>query len=99
MHFILLTVTLSLQPLAREYHYGDNFGYIIAFKPFDEREWRKVTVTNPESGLYIHKDDSITPATKFQVKIKAFNKMGDGPYSSTAVIYSADEGELPGTQL
>lgn len=84
-------LTVNWVPLAREYHYGDNFGYIIAFKPFDEREWRKVTVTNPESGRYIHKDDSITPATKFQVKIKAFNKMGDGPYSSTAVIYSADE--------
>ncbi|KAG9490214.1 contactin-1 isoform X2 [Eleutherodactylus coqui] len=84
-------LTVTWVPLAREYHYGDDFGYIIAFKPFNEREWRKVTVTNPESGRYIHKDDSITPATQFQVKVKAFNKMGDGPYSSTAVIYSADE--------
>ncbi|XP_044132974.1 contactin-1 [Bufo gargarizans] len=84
-------LTVTWVPLAREYHYGDDFGYIIAFKPFNEREWRKVTVTNPESGRYIHKDDSITPATQFQVKVKAFNKMGDGPFSSTAVIYSADE--------
>ncbi|XP_075713175.1 contactin-1 [Rhinoderma darwinii] len=84
-------LTVTWVPLAREYHYGDNFGYIIAFKPFNEREWRKVTVTNPESGRYIHKDDSITPATQFQVKVKAFNRMGDGPFSSTAVIYSADE--------
>ncbi|XP_072002973.1 contactin-1 [Engystomops pustulosus] len=84
-------LTVTWVPLAREYHFGDDFGYIIAFKPFNEREWRKVTVTNPESGRYIHKDDSITPATQFQVKVKAFNKIGDGPFSSIAVIYSADE--------
>ncbi|XP_068132653.1 contactin-1 [Hyperolius riggenbachi] len=84
-------LTVTWVPLAREYHYGDGFGYVVAFKPFNEREWRKVTVTNPESGRYIHKDDTITPATQFQVKVKAFNRYGDGPYSSTAVIYSADE--------
>ncbi|XP_063783382.1 contactin-1 [Pseudophryne corroboree] len=84
-------LTVTWVPLAREYHYGDNFGYIVAFKPFTENEWRKVTVTNPESGRYVHKDDTITPATQFQVKVKAFNKVGDGPFSSTAIIYSADE--------
>lgn len=77
----------------REYHYGYGFGYIVAFKPFPEREWRKVTVTNPESGRYVHKDDTITPATQFQVKVQAFNRLGEGPFSSTAVIYSADEGK------
>ncbi|XP_075065156.1 contactin-1 [Mixophyes fleayi] len=84
-------LTVTWVPLAREYHYGDNFGYIVAFKPYTENEWRKVTVTNPESGRYVHKDDTITPATQFHVKVKAFNKIGDGPFSSTAVIYSADE--------
>ncbi|XP_073476030.1 contactin-1 [Aquarana catesbeiana] len=84
-------LTVTWTPLAREYHYGDGFGYIVAFKPFTEREWRKVTVTNPESGRYVHKDDTITPATQFQVKVQAFNRWGEGPFSSTATIYSADE--------
>ncbi|MEE6480854.1 hypothetical protein FKM82_012686 [Ascaphus truei] len=83
-------LTITWVPLSREYHYGDNFGYIVAFKPFIDKEWRKVTVTNPESGRYVHKDDTITPSTQFQVKVKAFNRVGDGPYSSTAVIYSAE---------
>ncbi|KAM9312647.1 contactin-1 [Gastrophryne carolinensis] len=84
-------LTVTWAPLAREYHYGDGFGYIVAFKPYNEREWRKVTVTNPESGRYVHKDDTIPPAAQFQVKVKAFNRIGNGPYSSTAIVYSADE--------
>nr|AAI70294.1 Contactin/F3/F11 [Xenopus laevis] len=84
-------LTITWQPLSREYHYGDGFGYGVAFKPFNGREWRKVIVTNPESGHYVHKDDTITPATQFQVKVKAFNKIGEGPYSSTVVVYSAED--------
>lgn len=82
-----------LQPLSREYHYGNNFGYIVAFKPFGEKEWRRVTVTNPEIGRYVHKDESMPPSTQYQVKVKAFNNKGDGPFSLTAVIYSAQDGE------
>lgn len=33
------------------------------------------------------------PSTAFQVKVKAFNNKGDGPYSLTAVINSAQDGE------
>lgn len=80
------------QPLQQQYHYGKNFGYIIAFKPQDGFEWHKVTVADPLASRYIHKDPSIAPATKFDVKVKAFNNIGEGPYSLTAVIYSAQDG-------
>lgn len=78
--------------MSREYHYGNNFGYIVAFKPFDGEEWKKVTVTNPDTGRYVHKDETMRPSTAFQVKVKAFNNKGDGPYSLTAVINSAQDG-------
>ncbi|KAM4747400.1 contactin-1 [Rhinophrynus dorsalis] len=84
-------LTVTWMPLSREYHYGENFGYEVAFKPFNEKAWRKVTVTDPESGRYVLKDDSILPSTQFQVKVKAFNREGSGPFSSTAVIYSAED--------
>ncbi|XP_053572700.1 contactin-1 [Bombina bombina] len=84
-------LTVTWVPLPREYHYGDNFGYEVAFKTFNVREWRIVTVTSSESGRYVHKEDSITPATQFQVKVRAYNREGQGPYSSTATIYSAEE--------
>lgn len=81
------------QPVHPQYYYGSNFGYIIAFKPQNGSEWLKVTVADPRASRYIHKDPSIPPATKFFVKVQAFNSVGEGPYSLTAVIYSAQDGE------
>lgn len=76
-----------------QYYYGRNFGYIIAFKPHDVYDWMKVTVVDPEAKHYVHKDSSIPASTEFQVKVKAFNIKGEGPYSLTAVIYSAQDGK------
>lgn len=76
-----------------EYYYGPNFGYIVAFKPQDEQEWKRVAVADPQARRYIHKASDIPPLTEFQVKVKAFNVQGEGPYSLTAIIYSAQDGE------
>ncbi|XP_069084956.1 contactin-1 [Pleurodeles waltl] len=84
-------LTITWTPLPREYYYGNNFGYIVAFKPYMDKDWRKVTVPNTEMGRYVHKDDTMTPSTEFQVKVKAYNNKGDGPFSLTAVIYSAKD--------
>uniref|UniRef100_A0A8C6WVY9 Contactin 1 n=1 Tax=Neogobius melanostomus TaxID=47308 RepID=A0A8C6WVY9_9GOBI len=73
------------------YYYGPNFGYILAFKQKLEQVWRYVTVSDPQARRYVHKDSSIPAKTEFQVKVKAFNSKGDGPYSTTAAIYSADD--------
>uniref|UniRef100_A0A7M4ERE2 Contactin 1 n=1 Tax=Crocodylus porosus TaxID=8502 RepID=A0A7M4ERE2_CROPO len=90
-------LTITWVPLPREYHFGNNFGYVVAFKPFGAKEWRRVTVTNPDIDRYVHKDESMPPSTKYQVKVKAFNNKGDGPFSLTAVIYSAQDAptEIP----
>uniref|UniRef100_A0AAR2JBK2 Contactin 1 n=1 Tax=Pygocentrus nattereri TaxID=42514 RepID=A0AAR2JBK2_PYGNA len=85
-------LTITWTPVQPQYYYGSNFGYIIAFKPEDGFQWRKVTVADPEARRYVHKDPSIPPATKFDVKVKAFNSKGEGPYSLTAAIYSAQDG-------
>lgn len=52
-----------------------------------------MTVADPQAKHYIHKDLSLPPLTEFQVKVKAFNSKGEGPFSLTAVIYSALDGE------
>uniref|UniRef100_A0A4W5QUR0 Contactin 1 n=1 Tax=Hucho hucho TaxID=62062 RepID=A0A4W5QUR0_9TELE len=87
-------LTITWTPVQPQYYYGRNFGYIIAFKPHDVYEWMKVTVADPEAKHYVHKDSSIHASTEFQVKVKAFNIKGEGPYSLTAVIYSAQDGKL-----
>ncbi|XP_056138665.1 contactin-1a-like isoform X2 [Lampris incognitus] len=84
-------LTITWTPVQPQYYYGSNFGYIVAFKPHDDNEWRKVTVADPQARRYVHKDNAIPPSTEFQVKVKAFNSKGEGPFSVTAVIYSAQE--------
>lgn len=81
------------QPVHPQHYYGPNFGYIVAFRPHDNKEWRKVMVADPLARSYIHKDLALPPLTKFQVKVKAFNSKGEGPFSLTADIYSAQDGE------
>ncbi|CAB1430565.1 unnamed protein product [Pleuronectes platessa] len=82
-------LTITWTPVQPQYYYGSNFGYIVAFKPQDDNQWRRVIVPDPQASRYVHKESSIVPLTKFQVKVKAFNSEGEGPYSLTAVIYSA----------
>ncbi|XP_059191036.1 contactin-1a-like [Centropristis striata] len=84
-------LTITWTPVQPQYYYGRNFGYIVAFKRSDGFEWMKVTVADPQAKRYVHKDSSIPPSTEFQVKVKAFNSIGEGPYSLTAFIYSAHD--------
>lgn len=84
---------VCLQPVQSQYHYGSNFGYIIAFKPHDKRDWLKVTVSDPHAHKYVHKDPDIPPSTRFEVKMKAFNSQGEGPFSLSSFIYSAQDGQ------
>ncbi|XP_061495933.1 contactin-1 isoform X2 [Rhineura floridana] len=84
-------LTITWVPLPREYHFGNNFGYVVAFKSFDQNDWKRVTVPQPEVGRYVHKDDSMSPASQYQVKVRAFNNKGEGPFSLTAIIFSADD--------
>ena len=91
--FFLFLLCLCHQPVQPQYYYGPNFGYIVIFKPQDEVEWRRVIVADPQANRYVHKEASIPPLTEFHVKVKAFNSKGEGPYSPTAVIYSAQDGK------
>nr|XP_061826411.1 contactin-1a-like isoform X1 [Nerophis lumbriciformis]XP_061826412.1 contactin-1a-like isoform X1 [Nerophis lumbriciformis] len=84
-------LTITWTPVQEQYYYGPDFGYIVAFKPRAGLEWTQVTVSEPQAKRYVHKDPSIPPWTEYHVKIKAFNGEGEGPYSLTAVVYSAQE--------
>ncbi|XP_070686327.1 contactin-1a-like isoform X2 [Pempheris klunzingeri] len=84
-------LTITWTPVQPQYYFGPNFGYIVAFKPHDVYDWRIVTVADPQAKRYVHKDSFIRPSTEFLVKIKAFNSKGEGPYSLTAIIYSAQD--------
>lgn len=84
-------LTITWTPVQPQYYYGQNFGYIVAFKRQEGYEWSRVTVPDPQAKRYVHKDPSILPSTEFHVKVKAFNSIGEGPFSLTATIYSAQD--------
>nr|XP_046250575.1 contactin-1a-like [Scatophagus argus]XP_046250576.1 contactin-1a-like [Scatophagus argus]XP_046250577.1 contactin-1a-like [Scatophagus argus] len=84
-------LTITWTPVQPQYYYGPDFGYIVAFKPQDGVEWKKVTVADPQAKRYVHKDSALPPSKEFQVKVKAFNSKGEGPFSLTAIIYSAQD--------
>jgi len=82
--------------MAREYQNGDGFGYILAFKKKDTSSWSEVKIPHVESSRYVYFNESLTPYSPFEVKIKAFNRRGEGPFSQTAAVHSAEEGESLG---
>uniref|UniRef100_A0A8D0H9P3 Contactin 2 n=1 Tax=Sphenodon punctatus TaxID=8508 RepID=A0A8D0H9P3_SPHPU len=82
---------INWTPMHREYQNGDGFGYILSFRKQGTPAWKTAKVLHPESLHYVYRNESIEPYTPFDVKIKAFNRMGEGPESLTAVVYSAEE--------
>ncbi|XP_008291579.1 contactin-2 [Stegastes partitus] len=78
-------------PMAREYQNGDGFGYILAFRKKDTSSWTEVRIPHVESSRYVYYNDSLTPYSPFEVKIKAYNRRGEGPFSQIAVVHSAEE--------
>lgn len=94
---IILTISLFflvLQPLGRQYQNGDGFGYIIAFKRKTEITWQTFKVPGVHSYQFVYRNETITAYTPFDVKIKAFNHEGEGPYSLETTVYSAEDGKI-----
>lgn len=83
----------SSQPMAREYQNGDGFGYILAFKRKDAPSWTTLRIPHVDSSRYVYYNESLSPYSPFDVKIRAYNRRGEGPFSQIAVVHSAEEGD------
>lgn len=79
--------------MAREYQNGDGFGYVLALRKKDTSSWTVVRIPHVESSRYVYYNNSLTPYSPFEVRIKAYNRRGEGPFSQIAVVHSAEEGE------
>ncbi|XP_075766622.1 contactin-2 [Pelodiscus sinensis] len=82
---------INWTPMLREYQNGDGFGYILSFRKQGAQAWKTAQVPHPESLHYVYRNESIEPYTPFEVKIKAYNRKGEGPESLIAIVYSAEE--------
>ncbi|KAG7477733.1 hypothetical protein MATL_G00072750 [Megalops atlanticus] len=86
-HELIITWT----PMAREYQNGNGFGYILAFRQRNAPTWTEVKVPSVESSRFVYRNQSLSPYCPFEVKIKAYNSKGEGPFSQIALVHSAEE--------
>uniref|UniRef100_A0A8C1III7 Contactin 3b n=1 Tax=Cyprinus carpio TaxID=7962 RepID=A0A8C1III7_CYPCA len=70
---------------------GEGFGYIIAFRPVGLVTWTRAVISAPSVTRYVYRNDTIPPFSPFNVKVGGFNNRGEGPFSSIATVFSAEE--------
>lgn len=78
--------------MAREYQNGDGFGYLLSFRRQGDASWQSTRVHGASAQHFVYSNESIRPYTPFEVKIRSYNRLGVGPESLTAIVYSAEEG-------
>ncbi|XP_070252571.1 contactin-2 isoform X3 [Myotis yumanensis] len=78
-------------PMSREYQNGDGFGYLLSFRRQGSAGWQSARVPGADAQFFVYSNESIRPYTPFEVKIRSYNRRGDGPESLTALVYSAEE--------
>lgn len=82
---------VSWTPMSREYQNGDGFGYLLSFRRQGGTSWQTARVPGADAQHFVYSNDSVRPYTPFEVKIRSYNRRGDGPESLTALVYSAEE--------
>uniref|UniRef100_A0A8C5HVP9 Contactin-3-like n=1 Tax=Gouania willdenowi TaxID=441366 RepID=A0A8C5HVP9_GOUWI len=87
-------LVITWEPVSEELQNGEGFGYIIAFRPVGTVTWTRAVISTPGVVRYVFRNDTIPPFSPFDVKVGAFNNRGEGPFSSIATVYSAEE--VPG---
>lgn len=78
--------------MSREYQNGDGFGYLLSFRRQGSTSWQTARVPGADAQYFVYSNDSVRPYTPFEVKIRSYNRRGNGPESLTALVYSAEEG-------
>ncbi|KAK7916148.1 hypothetical protein WMY93_011909 [Mugilogobius chulae] len=69
------------EPVPEEQQSGEEFGYIVAFRPVESRTWIQAVVASPDASRYVYRNDSLG----------VFNSQGEGPFSRTITVLSAEE--------
>ncbi|XP_060897356.1 contactin-3 [Labrus mixtus] len=84
-------LVITWEPVPEELQNGEGFGYIIAFRALGTVMWTRAVISIPGVARYVFRNDTISPFSPFDVKVGAYNNRGEGPFSSIATVYSAEE--------
>ncbi|XP_054639724.1 contactin-3 isoform X1 [Dunckerocampus dactyliophorus] len=84
-------LVITWEPVSEELQNAEGFGYIIALRPVGTVTWTRAVISTPGAARYVFHNDTIPPFSPFDVKVGAFNNRGEGPFSSIATVYSAED--------
>ncbi|XP_043978206.1 contactin-3 isoform X1 [Gambusia affinis] len=84
-------LVITWEPLPEELQNGDGFGYVVAFRSAGAVTWTRAVVSAPTVSRYVLRNDTIPPFSPFDIKVAAYNNRGEGPFSSIATVYSAED--------
>uniref|UniRef100_A0A671SI25 Contactin 3b n=1 Tax=Sinocyclocheilus anshuiensis TaxID=1608454 RepID=A0A671SI25_9TELE len=84
-------LVITWEPVPEELQNAEGFGYIIAFRSVGLVTWTRAVISSPSVTRYVFRNDTIPPFSPFNVKVGAFNNRGEGPFSSIATVFSAEE--------
>ncbi|XP_041743354.1 contactin-4-like isoform X2 [Coregonus clupeaformis] len=84
-------LVIQWEPIPEELQNGEEFGYIVAFRPLGTNTWKQTVLASPDASRYTFRNDSIPPLSQFEVKVGVYNNKGEGPSSHVVVVYSAEE--------
>lgn len=88
-----LFLFLFPQPVPEEQQSGEEFGYLVAFRPLGSSTWIKTVLASADVSRYVYKNDSVAPLSRFEATVGVFNSVGEGPFSRIIKVLSAEEGE------
>lgn len=67
---------------------------MVAFRPYGKMIWMLTVLASADASRYVFRNESVRPFSPFEVKVGVFNNKGEGPFSPTTVVYSAEEGMM-----
>ncbi|XP_033823187.1 contactin-4 [Periophthalmus magnuspinnatus] len=79
------------EPVSEEQQSGEDFGYIVAFRPVGSSTWIQSVMALPDASRYVYRNDSLLPLSQYEVRVGVFNSVGEGPFSRTITVLSAEE--------
>ncbi|XP_033481407.2 contactin-4 isoform X2 [Epinephelus lanceolatus] len=79
------------EPVPEEQQSGEDFGYVVAFRPLGSTTWIQTVLASPDASRYIYRNESIAPLSRFEVKVGVYNSIGEGPFSRVVRVFSAEE--------
>ncbi|XP_068578149.1 contactin-4 isoform X2 [Cebidichthys violaceus] len=84
-------LVITWEPVPEEQQSGEDFGYVVAFRPLGSSTWIQTVLASPDASRYIYRNDSVAPLSQFEVKVGVYNGMGEGPFSPVDTVFSAEE--------